>query len=79
MHVMLTVCLTSCCDIQAESYLIPDAVNKAGAHGILDDLYDFLTAPGQYEAAAPLVRHLLHPEVTSRATVKQALAATFFS
>ena len=72
---MLTACLTSCCDVQAESYLIPDAINTAGAHGILDDLYE---APVQYEATAPLVRHLLHPEVTARATVKQALAATFF-
>ena len=75
---MLTACLTSGCDAQAESYLIPDAVITAGAHGILDGLYDCLTVPGQYEAAAPLVRHLLHPEVTERATVKQALANIFF-
>ena len=75
---MPTACLTNCCDVQAESYLIPDAVNTAGAHGILDDLYNFLTVPGQYEAAAPFVRHLLHPEVTERATVKQALANIFF-
>ena len=41
----------------------------------MDDLYE---APGQYEATAPLVRHLLHPEVTARATVEQVLAASFF-
>ena len=75
---MLTACLTSGCDVQAESYLIPDAVITAGAHGILDGLYDCLTVPGLYEVAAPLVRHLLHPEVTERATAKQALANIFF-
>ncbi len=60
---MLTACLSSGCDVQAESYLIPDAVNTAGAHG--HDMYNFLTVLGQYKAAAPLVRHLLHPEVTA--------------
>lgn len=64
--------------VWAESYLVPNAVNTAGAHGILDDLFDALTVPGQYKAAAPLVRHLLHPEVAARATMMQALAATFF-
>lgn len=77
--VVLTVCHTLLHDVQAETYNVPDAVHYQGVHAYLDRLYSCLTGPGQYAVVAPLIRHLLNPDVKARATVRQALASQFFS
>ncbi len=47
------------------------------SHELLENLYNACAQDEQYMKAASLLMHLLHPDVSSRATAQQALDSDF--
>ncbi len=66
------------CVLQAEAYIQADAVEE-GAPPMLHALWNPISDDDEYQKATSLMMHLLHPDLSKRASVKQALASDFFA
>ena len=65
--------------VQAKTYTVPDPVT-AVAHPMLDSLQNAVPSKVYAKVGSLLLQkmHLLHPDVSQRATAKQALKNAFF-
>lgn len=66
------------CVLQAEAYTQADAVGE-GAPPMLHALWNAISDDDKYQKAKSLMMQLLHPDISMRASVKQALASDFFA